>query len=252
MMYGKKGILIAVCLLIFTVGCGTDDTVYLSQSATEQMEGVSEAGNAGTAANLPGSAGTTAGVSENAWSAGIMAEAGGNAESAGTTAGEAVEEQEQQETCCVYVCGAVLTPGVYVLEAGARIYEAIEMAGGLTENAGLTALNQAQEICDGQMIYIPTKEEAAAYPVDALAAADDAAGQTKKKAGEQDADGRVNLNTASEAELMTLSGIGQSKAQAILLYRETHGGFSSVEEIMNVDGIKEGSYNRIKDSIKVK
>ena len=113
MMYGKKGILIAVCLLIFTVGCGTDDTVYLSQSATEQMEGVSEAGNAGTAANLPGSAGTTAGVSENAWSngttkvggnaesAGITAEAGGNAESAGTTAGEAVEEQEQQETCCV-------------------------------------------------------------------------------------------------------------------------------------------------------
>lgn len=275
MMYGKKGILIAVCLLIFTVGCGTDDTVYLSQSATEQMEGVSEAGNAGTAANLPGSAGTTAGVSgnarsnattkasenarnagatakagENAESAEIMAEAGGNAESAGTTAGEAVEEQ--QETCCVYVCGAVLTPGVYVLEAGARIYEAIEMAGGLTENAGLTAVNQAQEICDGQMIYVPTKEEVAAYPVDALAAADGAAGQTKKTAGEQDADGRVNLNTASEAELMTLSGIGQSKAQAILLYRETHGGFSSVEEIMNVDGIKEGSYNRIKDSIKVK
>lgn len=264
MMYGKKGILIAVCLLIFTVGCGTDDTVYLSQSATEQMEGVSEAGNAGTAASLPGSAGTTAGVSENAWSngttkasenarsAGATAKAGGDAESAGTTAGEAVEEQEQQETCCVYVCGAVLTPGVYVLEAGARIYEAIEMAGGLTENAGLTAVNQAQEICDGQMIYIPTKEEAAAYPVDALVAADGAAGQTKKTAGEQDVDGRVNLNTASETELMTLSGIGQSKAQAILLYRETHGGFSSVEEIMNVDGIKEGSYNRIKDSIKVK
>ena len=250
MMYGKKGILIAVCLLIFTVGCGTDDTVYLSQSATEQMEGVSEAGNAGTTAGVSGNArsnattkasenarnaGATAKAGENAESAEIMAEAGGNTESAGTTAGEAVEEQ--QETCCVYVCGAVLTPGVYVLETGARIYEAIEMA---------------QEICDGQMIYIPTKEEAAAYPVDALAAADGAAGQTKKTAGEQDADGRVNLNTASEAELMTLSGIGQSKAQVILLYRETHGGFSSVEEIMNVDGIKEGSYNRIKDSIKVK
>lgn len=265
MMYRKKGILIAACLLIFTVGCGTDDTVYLSQSATEQMEGVSEAGNAGTTAGVSGNArsnattkasenarnaGATAKAGENAESAEIMAEAGGNAESAGTTAGEAVEEQ--QETCCVYVCGAVLTPGIYVLETGARIYEAIQMAGGLTENAGLTAVNQAQEIFDGQMIYIPTKEEAAAYPVDALAAADGAAGQTKKTAGEQDADGRVNLNTASEAELMTLSGIGQSKAQAILLYRETHGGFSSVEEIMNVDGIKEGSYNRIKDSIKVK
>ena len=63
-------------------------------------------------------------------------------------------------------------------------------------------------------------------------------------------DGRLNLNTASLAELMTLSGIGQTKAQAVANYRDAHGGFSSVEEIMNVDGIKEGLYNRIRDQIK--
>lgn len=61
-----------------------------------------------------------------------------------------------------------------------------------------------------------------------------------------------DLNTASLAELMTLSGIGQTKAQAVVNYRDAHGGFSSVEEIMNVDGIKEGLYNRIRDQIKVK
>lgn len=210
-------------------GCGTEHTVYLEQTtaATEQME----------------DGGDTAEAKEQA------AASGAKNDLTGTEADDGGEEQQE---CCVYVCGAVLSPGVYVLDAGARIYEAIALAGGLAENAGLTAVNQAQEICDGQMIYIPTKEEAAAYPVASQAAAGSASEQTAQAAGEQEADGRVNLNTASEAELMTLSGIGQSKAEAILLYRETHGGFSSVEEIMNVDGIKEGSYNRIKDSIKVK
>ena len=75
------------------------------------------------------------------------------------------------------------------------------------------------------------------------------AGDTASDSGE---DGCLNLNTASLAELMTLSGIGQTKAQAVVNYRDAHGGFSSVEEIMNVDGIKEGLYNRIRDQIKVK
>lgn len=242
MMHTRKCFLAAALLLVLTAGCGTDHTVYLEQTATatEQMEDDGAPEDAAFGEKLVQTA------EECAVTAGAETEAD-------LTGAQADHAREEQQEYCVYVCGAVLSPGVYVLDAGARIYEAIELAGGLAENAGLTAVNQAQEICDGQMIYIPTKEEAAAYPAAASQTASDSqAGQTEKSAGEQDADGRVNLNTASEAELMTLSGIGQSKAEAILLYRETHGGFSSIEEIMNVDGIKEGSYNRIKDSIKVK
>lgn len=242
MMHTRRCFLAAALLLVLTAGCGTDHTVYLEQTtaATEQIQD----------GGAPEDAVRGENPSQTPEERAVIAEAETEADLTGMQEGSAREEQQE---CCVYVCGAVLSPGVYVLNAGARIYEAIELAGGLTENAGLTAVNQAQEICDGQMIYIPTKEEAAAYPATASQApTDGTAEQTKKAAGEQEADGRVNLNTASEAELMTLSGIGQSKAEAILAYRETHGGFSSIEEIMNVDGIKEGSYNRIKDSIKVK
>ncbi|MBP3487549.1 MAG: helix-hairpin-helix domain-containing protein [Roseburia sp.] len=255
MMYTRKGFLTAAFLLCLMAGCGTEHTVYLEQTtaATEQMEDGGDTAEAEEQAQdaAGGEAPEDAAGGKNAvrTAAEQAAAAGAKNDLNGTEADDAGEERQE---CCVYVCGAVRSPGVYILDAGARIYEAIALAGGLAENAGLTAVNQAQEICDGQMIYIPTKEEAAAYPAASQTAAGSASEQTAQAAGEQEADGRVNLNTASEAELMTLSGIGQSKAEAILLYRETHGGFSSVEEIMNVDGIKEGSYNRIKDSIKVK
>lgn len=243
MMHIRKSFLFSALLLVFVAGCGTDHTVYLEQTTvvTEQTE--EDGADAGS------------GGMENAGSGSAQDAESGSAQDAESSSAQDVDiagmqaENEVREECCVYVCGAVQTPGVYVLNAGARIYEAIEMAGGLTENAGVTAVNQAQEICDGQMIYIPTKEEAAAYPVSS-SAVDGTAQQSSQTVDEDD--GRVDLNTASAAELMTLSGIGETKAAAILAYREAHGGFSSIEEIMNVDGIKEGSYNRIKDNIKVK
>ena len=134
-----------------------------------------------------------------------------------------------------------------MLDSGDRIYEAIALAGGLTEDASTAAVNQAETVSDGQMIFVPTIEEAEA----GIGVISEVSGAATS---EQEAvsDGRVNLNTASLTELMTLPGIGESKAQSILDYRAKNGGFSSVEEIMNVDGIKEGLYNRIKDSIKVK
>lgn len=129
--------------------------------------------------------------------------------------------------CYVYICGAVAEPGVYEVNQGSRIYEVVSMAGGLTEDADVSSVNQAEPVYDGQMVYLPTEAE-------------------------HETDGRVNINTASAEELMTLPGIGQAKAEQILTYRNANGNFSSEEEIMNVEGIKEGLYNRIKDNIRVK
>lgn len=152
---------------------------------------------------------------------------------------EPVEETEAPESCFVYVCGAVNCPGVYELPPKSRVYEAIRMAGGVTEDAGSESVNQAEYVTDGQMLRIPTLEEELA--------AEKSSGNTDQTVD----DGLLNINSASAADFMTLPGIGQSKADALVKYREEHGGFSSIEEIMQVDGIKEGVFHKIKDSIKV-
>ncbi len=156
----------------------------------------------------------------------------GGLESEPNTAQEEPEDAADA-TIFVQVSGAVLRPGVYELPSESRIFEAIEQAGGLTDEADDADLNQAGFAADGQRIHVPTKEERMA---DEEAEADD---------------GKININTASEAELMTLSGIGASKAASIVRYRESHGGFASIEDIMNVEGIKEGTYNKICDQIKI-
>lgn len=144
------------------------------------------------------------------------------------------------ELCYVHVCGAVMSPGVYALPAGSRVYEAIALAGGLTEEALDTGLNQAQEITDGQQIYVCTRQEA-----------QDGNSHMSDSAGQETSDGRININTATKEQLMTLSGIGETRALAIIAYRQEHGGFSSVEEIKNISGIKDAVYQKIADSIKV-
>ncbi|MBQ8279200.1 MAG: helix-hairpin-helix domain-containing protein [Roseburia sp.] len=148
------------------------------------------------------------------------------------------EADEENAVCYVYVCGAVQTPGVYALPEGSRIYEAISQAGGLTVDADGTCVNQAEQISDGMMIRIYTQaetSEAEAYEIDES----------------QPDDGRVDINSAGIAELMTLPGIGASKAEAILSYREENGDFSKIEDLMNIPGIKEGIFNQIKEHIKV-
>lgn len=151
--------------------------------------------------------------------------------------------------CFVYICGAVNVPGVYEVEQNARLYEVVEAAGGLREDAAEESVNQARQIEDGEMIRILTQEEAAQ-------AGDEEAGEGAendvKAETANDSDGRIDLNLATVAELMTLPGIGQAKADSIVRYREKNGAFSSIEEIKQVEGIKEGVYNRIKDNIKVK
>lgn len=155
------------------------------------------------------------------------------------------EEQEEGEPLCVFVCGQVAEPGVYELPAGSRIYQAVEEAGGMLETADETYVNQAQYLEDGQRIYIPSVEEAASGLTEAYEG--DISGQTDGA----EADGRVNINTAGKEELMTLTGIGEKKAEAIIQYREASGGFQTIEELMQVEGIKEGTFEKIKEDIKV-
>lgn len=135
--------------------------------------------------------------------------------------------------CFVQVSGAVNSPGVYELSGEPRIFHAILMAGGLREDADVSSLNQAERISDGQKIVIKTRDEAA---MEAATSADD---------------GKVNINTADAKTLMTLPGIGESKANSIIKYRESKGSFNSIEDIKNISGIKDGVYNKIADSIKV-
>lgn len=139
------------------------------------------------------------------------------------------------EILTVFVCGAVKAPGVYELPAGSRVYEAIALAGGTTDEAAQTAVNQAELLCDGQMIEIPTREEQMA----------------KAAAEEARADGLVNINSADLEELKTLPGIGDSKARSIIAYREKNGAFENPEDIKNVDGIGEGVFAKLDGCIKV-
>lgn len=153
------------------------------------------------------------------------------------------EEQTNtaDQTVFVYVCGAVESPGVYELRADARVFEAISLAGGITEEAAPDAVNQARVIVDGEQIYVPTVEEAASQTA--------GVGETTGTKGTENA--KVNINTAGKEELMTLTGIGEAKADDILKYREEHGGFGSIEELMQISGIKEGVFNKIKDDITI-
>lgn len=143
--------------------------------------------------------------------------------------------EEKAASIWVYVCGEVRDPGVYELPEGSRITDAVEAAGGMTGDAAETYLNLAETLSDGQKIEVPSVEMAEAL----------------EEAAAQDTSGLVNLNRATEAELMTLSGIGESKAKEIIRYRESRGGFQKPEDLMNIPGIKEGVFHKIRDQITV-
>ena len=137
-----------------------------------------------------------------------------------------------------------------------RVADAVDAAGGFTESAGSSYLNLAAKISDGQKIYIPTVSEIEeALTEDGVTAAvvniTDTSGVAYQDSQGGD-DGLVDINTADRDTLMTLPGIGQSKADKIIAYREANGGFSTIEDIMLGAGIKEGLYNKVKDKICVR
>ena len=144
----------------------------------------------------------------------------------------------------VDVDGAVASPGVYRLKDGARVSQAIDAAGGLTAEADVTGLNRASKVTDEQKIYVPTVGEQ-----QAALAAGGAEGGAAVASGAGVSSGLVNINTASAAELQTLSGIGPSMAQSIIDERTKNGAFASVDDLMRVSGIGEKKLAKIKDCI---
>lgn len=171
---------------------------------------------------------------------------------------EAVSDKEMQQAMIyVDVCGAVANPGVFQLAAGSRVFQAIEAAGGYLPEAALTCVNRAGVLTDGQQLYILTQEEMERQgrdPAEMSGASDgqmNGSAGTGQNTGMTAQDNRININTADEAQLTTLTGIGATRAQAIIAYREENGPFAAIEDIMNVQGIKEGTFAKIKDEIVV-
>ena len=167
---------------------------------------------------------------------GILYESGETAslDPTGTSKEEEAKEPSGAETVFVHVCGEVNRPGVYELPGDARVEAAVQAAGGMTGEAAADYLNLAEPITDGQKIEVPSQEEA----------------QRLIEREAQQQEGLVNLNTATLEQLMTLPGIGQSKAEAILDYRERQGAFTEITELMEIPGIKEGVFQKIQDYIK--
>jgi competence protein ComEA len=223
-IFMKKSIyLMAVsgCVFALVSGCGSRKEAVLLESAVSQ-EGTVSDDTALNAADSEGAGGD--------WMS--SADASGFGDSGGT-AGDA-----ENDTVFVYICGAVTNPGVYEMDSGSRICDVLDQAGGFSEDASTTYLNLAEFVSDGQKVYVPTQEELTVE----LFAEEDAA-----EAGS----GKININTASKEVLVTLPGIGESKADSIIAYRTEHGGFSSIEEIMEIPGIKEAVFSKIKELITV-
>ena len=229
----KKFLCFAIAICVFLGGCGDSTAVSydLEEASAESTFDLS---------------------SDSSLSEEEKVTAGSEQEDRKSEETESVSRQDQEETSGIYVhvCGAVQNPGVYELAEGSRVYQALAAAGGLREDADQEYLNQAELLQDGQQVLVYTQEEVAdGVPNQGLtqsqAQADGSA------AGNSSSSGKVNLNTADKDQLLTLPGIGDTRAEAILAYRAANGSFASIEEIMNVEGIKEKMYEKLKDYIEV-
>ena len=221
------GILIGCVLTGFlTAGCGRT-----SSRVVEMMH--SDAALFDEAAALPGSGDSSPGSA-------------GKSGDYDSSPDQGRETEESETGIFVYICGEVRLPGVYELPSGSRVVDAIEEAGGFTEEADLTAVNQARFLTDGEMLTIMALGD---IPAGRDCSGDFGNGGTAAWQSEEGRAGLVNINTADAAELMTLRGIGEAKAADIIAYREEHGPFSTIEEIMKVSGIKDAAFSKIKDDI---
>jgi len=154
---------------------------------------------------------------------------------------ESAEEAVMQQVF-VEIKGAVMYPGVYELEQDQRIKDVVQLAGGYTENADTQFINHAQKVQDEMVIYIPIKGEQLEEGTSSLLTLPTETNQEQK----------ININKADVATLATLPGIGPSKAQSILTYREENGQFQTIDDLKNVSGIGDKTFEKLKDAITVK
>lgn len=265
------GILVLAGCLLF--GCEERRTELFTEEEQDMVEtgqGRLEDGDTGFAES--GEAGVWPGFDENgdpdqAGSTAVQDPASEILEASGQK-GQGLQNSQQitdHQTIFVYVCGAVERPGVYELAGDTRVYQAVEAAGGFLPEACEEYVNQAGILTDGKRLYIPTEdevrslEEAEKDPLTAellkqpeeeivKAGGLQDTGQMEAQPAEKTT-GLVNINTASLDELCTLPGIGEGKARRIISYRESTGRFEQIEDIMKVEGIKEGLFGKIRDLI---
>ena len=150
-------------------------------------------------------------------------------------------DEEGNPSIKIYITGQVKSPGVITLSEGDRLEDAIEIAGGALPDADLNRVNLAMKVKDEGMYHVPAVGEEISDDSSAMIAN-----------GETNSDAKVNINEADQAQLETLNGIGPAKAQKIIKYREESGGFQAIEEIMNVSGIGEKTFEGLKDQIDIK
>ena len=161
-----------------------------------------------------------------------------------TTAEAATDATKERAETMIYVDikGAVKVPGIYQLKNQQRIWDALALAGGVSEEADTTQVNYAQKVKDQMIIYVPKKGESVAQSLETL---------QESAPAQQNQEEKINVNTATEAELQTISGIGAKKAQEIIRFRDEQGPFKTVEELKNVSGIGEKTVERLKDMLTV-
>ena len=230
---GTALFLVLLFVTVFLQGCGKDGETLFS-SAAGSMESTEASGDAG------GFEGTEAFVPEDT----------GGEKLPGAEGPLTAEESSEAEPVIVHICGAVKAPGVYELEQGSRVMDAVNAGGGFLPEAAQDSCNLAEPVTDGCQIYIMTKQESLeAEKTSGIRQTGRISGASAAVSGT--GAGLVDLNTADKTALMTLPGIGESRADDILEWRSKNGGFQRIEDIMKISGIKKGAFEKIKDKITV-
>ena len=159
-------------------------------------------------------------------------------------------EGEIEEKIVIHITGCIKNQGIVILDQGDRIVDAIERAGGATDEADLNKINLAYELQDGEKLYIPSKNDSEETSYLSSGESHYVIGSTSTASEKENA--IVNINKATKEQLQTLNGIGESMANKIIQYRKENGGFENIEDIKNVPGIGDAKFNGIKDNITVK
>lgn len=160
-------------------------------------------------------------------------------------------EEEQYDKIMIHIFGCVREEGIVILNEGDRIIDAIEAAGGESEDADLNKINLAYVLKDGERLYIPSKSDNENTEYISSNSGDNIIVEGAGNMNNEEKTSIININTATKEELMSLTGIGESTANKIISYREENGKFNKIEDIKNVPGIGDAKFEAIKDDIKV-